>query len=191
MTRLTHLRGRIAGAAALAGVALLVAACGSSASSKPATKSSTAGAASASAPAAGGSTAISLRSTRLGRILVASNGHTLYAFSRDARNQDRCAMVSGCTRVWPIMAAHGKPKAGSGVKSSLLGTITVGHVSQVTYAGHPLYTYTADSGPADTSYVGVSQFGGTWPAVSATGSAITSNAGGASSSTAGSSGGGY
>ena len=118
------------------------------------------------------STAISLRSTRLGRILVASNGHTLYAFSRDARNQDRCAMVSGCTRVWPIMAAHGKPKAGSGVKSSLLGTITVGHVSQVTYAGHPLYTYSADSGPGDTSYVGVSQFGGTWPALSATGKLV-------------------
>ena len=121
------------------------------------------------AVSASASTTISLRTTKLGRILVASNGHTLYAFSRDGRNQDRCAKVSGCTRVWPIAAAHGKPKAGSGVSSSLLGTITIGHVSQVTYAGHPLYTYSADSGPGDTSYVGVSQFGGTWAALTGTG----------------------
>ena len=121
------------------------------------------------AGAASASTTISLRATRLGKLLVASDGHTLYAFSRDARNHDRCAMLSGCTGVWPIATAHGTPRAGRGVKASLLGTIKVGHVSQVTYAGHPLYTYTADSGPADTAYVGVSQFGGTWPALSPTG----------------------
>ena len=169
MTRLPHLRGRIAGGAALGGAALLIAACGSSAPSQPVRTSSTVGAALASARAAGGSTTISLRATKLGKILVASNGHTLYAFSRDARNQDRCAKISGCTGVWPIMAAHGKPHAGSGVNASLLGTIKVGHSSQVTYAGHPLYTYTADTGPGDTSYIGVSQFGGTWPALNARG----------------------
>ena len=118
---------------------------------------------------ASASTTISLRSTRLGKILVASNGHTLYAFSRDGRNRDRCAMVGGCIGVWPIAAAHGKLRAGRGVKASLLRTIKVGRVSQVTYAGHPLYTYTADSGPGQTSYVGVSQFGGSWPALSSTG----------------------
>ena len=118
---------------------------------------------------ASASTTISLRSTRLGKILVASNGHTLYAFSRDGRNRDRCAMVGGCTGVWPIAAAHGKLRVGRGVKASLLRTIKVGRVSQVTYAGHPLYTYTADSGPGQTSYVGVSQFGGSWPALSSTG----------------------
>ncbi len=121
------------------------------------------------AVAASASTTISQRSTRLGKILVAPNGHTLYAFSRDGRNQDRCATVGGCTGVWPIVAAHGKLRAGSGVKASLLATIKVGRVSQVTYAGHPLYTYTGDSGPGDTAYVGVSQFGGSWPALSATG----------------------
>ena len=119
---------------------------------------------SASAP-----TTISLHATKLGQILVASNGHTLYAFSRDGRNQDRCAKVSGCTGVWPIAAAQGKPKAGHGVNASQLGTIRVGRVSQVTYAGHPLYTYTGDRGPGDTSYVGVSQFGGSWPALSSNG----------------------
>jgi predicted lipoprotein with Yx(FWY)xxD motif len=118
------------------------------------------------------STTISLRTTNLGKILVAPDGNTLYAFSRDARNQDRCAVVSGCTGVWPIVAADGTLKAGHGVNASLLRTITVRGVKQVTYAGHPLYTYVADSGPADTAYVGVSQFGGAWPAVSATGRVV-------------------
>jgi predicted lipoprotein with Yx(FWY)xxD motif len=130
---------------------------------------------SASGTAAAGSSVsatISLRATKLGKILVASNGHTLYAFSRDGRNHDRCAMVKGCTGVWPIVAAHGEPKAGRGVNTSLLRTIRAGRVSQVSYAGHPLYTYIADSGPGDTAYVGVSQFGGSWPAVAATGRVI-------------------
>ena len=121
---------------------------------------------------ASASATISLRATKLGKILVAPNGHTLYAFTRDGRNQDRCAMVSGCTGVWPIMATHGTVSAGRGVNASLLGTIKVGRVSQVTYAGHPLYTYTEDSGSGDTAYVGVSQFGGAWPAVSSTGRLI-------------------
>jgi hypothetical protein len=40
---------------------------------------------------------------------------------------------------------------------------------QVTYAGHPLYLYSGDSSPADTSYVGVQQFGGKWYALNAAG----------------------
>ena len=57
-----------------------------------------------------------------------------------------------------------------GLKPSLLGTIALGGGRrQVTYAGHPLYTYAFDSGPAETGYVGATQFGGTWRALSATG----------------------
>jgi hypothetical protein len=57
------------------------------------------------------------------------------------------------------------------VKASLLGSIALPHrtARQVTYAGHPLYTYSGDSGPAQTDYVGVSMFGGAWPALTASG----------------------
>jgi hypothetical protein len=41
-----------------------------------------------------------------------------------------------------------------------------------TYAGHPLYTYSADSGPGKTSYVGAKQFGGTWYAINASGGTV-------------------
>lgn len=112
---------------------------------------------------------VQLRHTSLGKILVNSSGRTLYEFTRDRRNKNSCAAISGCSAVWPALKASGRPTAGSGVKASLLST-TSSH--QVTYAGHPLYTYSGDSGPGKTSYVGVKQFGGTWYAINASGGTV-------------------
>jgi predicted lipoprotein with Yx(FWY)xxD motif len=113
---------------------------------------------------------LQLRHTAVGKILVNGRGVTVYAFTRDSRNHDRCAAIAGCTSVWPLVTTSGKPKLGSGVKRSLVGTIELpGGTRQVTYAGHPLYTYIASAGPGDTSYVGVSQFGGRWLALTAAG----------------------
>ena len=116
---------------------------------------------------------IQLRKTRIGTILVNGGGRTVYMFTRDSRNKDTCQAISGCTRFWPPVTSGGKPVAGSGVKSSLLSTITIkGGAKQVTYAGHPLYTYSGDSGPAQTSYVNASAFGGRWPAVNSSGGQV-------------------
>jgi predicted lipoprotein with Yx(FWY)xxD motif len=125
------------------------------------------------APSAGAKArpTVKLAQTSLGTILVNGSGMTLYAFTRDGRNTDRCLQISGCTSVWPMLTSAKKPTAGPGVKASLLGSIKLPHrsVRQVTYAGHPLYTYSGDSTPASTFYVGASQFGGTWPALDAAG----------------------
>src|SRR5581483_12332032 len=100
------------------------------------------------ATAAGGRAAtVKLGSTSMGKILEAKNGFTLYAFTADKRNKDNCVKRSGCTGLWPLFTTHGKPKAGNGVKGSMLGTIKVNGKSQVTYGGHPLYEYTGDSSP--------------------------------------------
>jgi predicted lipoprotein with Yx(FWY)xxD motif len=116
---------------------------------------------------------IELRSTSLGKVLANGRGFTLYVFSRDGKNKDKCVMASGCKQVWPASTTHGKPSASGGVKASLLGTIKLsGGVHQVTYAGHPLYTYSGDSGPGQTDYVGAQQFGGTWRAVNSSGKPI-------------------
>ena len=105
--------------------------------------------------------------------LVNSHGRTLYGFTRDSRNKDRCVTTSGCTSTWPVAASTGKPTAGPGVKSSKLSTITLSNGSrQVTYAGHPLYTYVGDSSAGETDYVGRQQFGGTWLAVNGAGKLI-------------------
>jgi predicted lipoprotein with Yx(FWY)xxD motif len=123
-----------------------------------------------SLPAAHSSRAatVQLRHTSLGSILVSSSGRTLYEFTRDHANKNSCAGISGCSTVWPSLKASGKPTAGAGIKASLLSS----HGGQVTYAGHPLYTYSGDSGPGKTSYVGVKEFGGTWYAINASGGTV-------------------
>jgi predicted lipoprotein with Yx(FWY)xxD motif len=126
-----------------------------------------------SAAAAGSKGAkILLRSTSKGMILTNGRGFTVYAFSRDGKNKDACAKVSGCLATWPPITTKGRPQAGKGVKGSMLGTIKLGGKRQVTYGGHPLYGYVADSSPGSTEYVGVSQFGGSWPALKANGKLV-------------------
>ena len=112
---------------------------------------------------------VSLAATNRGRILVGPGGNTLYAFSRDTRDRDRCQGVPGCLQAWPALVAHGRVHAGRGVRASLLATAVEHGLRQVTYAGHPLYTFTADGGPASTEYIGVAENGGTWPALTAAG----------------------
>ena len=112
---------------------------------------------------------VQLRHTSLGSILVSSSGRTLYEFTRDHANKNSCTAIRGCSAVWSSLKAKGRPTAGAGVKASLLSS-TSGN--QVTYAGHPLYTYSADSGPGQTSYVGAKQFGGTWYAINAAGHTV-------------------
>jgi predicted lipoprotein with Yx(FWY)xxD motif len=128
--------------------------------------------ASASAAAAGPAK-VSLKKTALGMILVNGRGRTLYAFTKDSKNKDRCMTTPGCTGTWPAVTSHGKPTAGPGVRSSKLSTIRLSNGShQVTYAGHPLYTYVGDSSAGETDYVGVTAFGGTWLAVNAAGKMV-------------------
>jgi predicted lipoprotein with Yx(FWY)xxD motif len=138
----------------------------------------------ASAPSARAAKAakVGLRKTHLGKILVNSSGFTVYRFTKDPRNKNTCLTStsgggaygnSSCTEVWPPLTTSARPVAGAGVKSSLLGTITIsGGRKQVTYAGHPLYLYSASSEAGETSYVGVNQFGGKWDAVSASGGLV-------------------
>lgn len=124
------------------------------------------------AAVASAATRVELRHTAAGSILADGRGFTLYVFTRDARNRDRCATISGCSSVWPLTVLRGQAVAGRGVRRSLLGSIKVGRTRQVTYAGHPLYTYVADPGPGSTAYIGFRQFGGTWYALRANGSLV-------------------
>jgi predicted lipoprotein with Yx(FWY)xxD motif len=122
----------------------------------------TAGARSSVAHSAGTAT-VNLAKTARGYILVSSTGFTLYEFTKDSNGKDSCIEISGCPHFWPALQVTGTPTAGPGVKASLLSTITLpDDTSQVTYAGHPLYTYSGDSGPGETGYVGVRAFGGYW-----------------------------
>jgi predicted lipoprotein with Yx(FWY)xxD motif len=113
---------------------------------------------------------LEIQRTPLGRILATGRGLTVYMFTHDQVNHDTCAAISGCNGIWPLVTSNGTPTLGPGVKHSLVGAIKLpGGAHQVTYAGHPLYTYIGDSAPGDTSYVGQSQFGGRWFALNPAG----------------------
>jgi predicted lipoprotein with Yx(FWY)xxD motif len=113
--------------------------------------------------------AIQLRGTSKGKILVNSRGFTVYAFTADRPKVDNCVKKAQCLTFWPPVRP-GTPLLGPGLKRSLIGTITVkGHGKQLTYAGWPLYTYTQDTHPGQTTYVNILQFQGRWPAMNAAG----------------------
>ena len=112
---------------------------------------------------------VTLHKTSLGKVLATSTGFTLYLYTGDRRNKSTCSGY--CSSLWPPLTTKGKPQAGPGVKQSLLGTTRRPNGKrQVTYNGHPLYRYTSDKKPGQTSGQGYGQI---WYAVSAAGKKVT------------------
>ena len=61
---------------------------------------------------------------------------------------------------WPPLTTKGKLIAGNGVHSSDLGTIKRSDGSeQVTYKGHPLYTFASDKKPGQVKGEGLKDVG--------------------------------
>ena len=122
------------------------------------------------APAAPGS-AVNVRQTSLGQVLVDARGMTLYLFEAD--NGTTSACYSTCAQNWPPLHTKGTPVGGSGTMAALLGTTArKDGTAQVTYNGHPLYFFVGDSKPGDTHGEGINAFGGGWDVVSPAGAKI-------------------
>jgi predicted lipoprotein with Yx(FWY)xxD motif len=123
---------------------------------------------------------VNVRTTSLGKILVTAQGHALYLFAADKHGKSTC--YGSCASYWPPLLTTGKPTAGTGVKTSLLGVTTrKDGKHQVTYNGHPLYTYVGDKAAGKTSGEGLNLSGGRWWVVSPAGQAVknsTSSGGG-------------
>ena len=63
--------------------------------------------------------------------------------------------------------------AGSGLAASKIALIKRSDgTTQVTYGGHPLYTYAGDAKPGDTKGEGLNQFGAEWNVLAPDGSEI-------------------
>ena len=118
---------------------------------------------------------VSTTTTKLGRILVNSRGHTLYLFSRDRSGKSTC--TGKCASFWPPLISVGKPRAVLGARASLLGTTkrADGRL-QVTYNHHPLYTFVKDTRKGQTKGEGLKAFGGTWDLISPAGAKILRHA---------------
>jgi predicted lipoprotein with Yx(FWY)xxD motif len=153
--------------AAVALIAVVVAGCGGSSSGTAAGGSSYGTATPAPKTATG---TVSTRRTNLGRILVDANGRTLYLFEKDKGATSTCN--GACASIWPPLTA-GKAKAGTGVTAAELGTTKRSDgKTEITYDGHPLYTYAGDQKPGDTQGQGLDQFGAEWYALAPDGHKI-------------------
>jgi predicted lipoprotein with Yx(FWY)xxD motif len=129
------------------------------------------GAATAAPKASSKRAVVSVRRTKLGRILVDAQGRTLYDFVKDKHGKSACA--GACAKFWPPLMTTGKPRAGKGVQAKLLGTTRRSNGTQVTYAGHPLYTYAEDKKPGQTNGQGSTNFGAAWWVLAPNGHQIT------------------
>lgn len=127
---------------------------------------------------------ISSRTTTLGRALVDARGRTLYLFEKDKRGMSTCS--GACAAYWPPVLTTARPRAGAGVRASRLGvTKRADGRRQVTYAGHPLYTFIGDTKAGQTSGEGLTDFGAAWDAVAPSGRSIEPDAAPAGSSGSG------
>ncbi|MDE3113827.1 MAG: hypothetical protein KGK34_12875 [Chloroflexota bacterium] len=131
--------------------AVLLAACGGSGGAS--------GYGAASAAPAAKPTVMTANDAKLGKILVAANGMTLYTFDKDTKDTSNC--YDACEKNWPALKAS-DTLAGQGVSGTLGTTARKDGSKQVTLGGKPLYFYQADQKVGDTLGNGV---GGVWHVV--------------------------
>ena len=104
-------------------------------------------------------------------VLVNAEGKPLYVFSKDTASTSAC--TGDCASEWIPLISQGSPAAGTGIDATLLGTITRDDgTMQVTYNGHPLYTFANDTGSGSAGGQGMQDNGGTWTLISASGDAV-------------------
>ena len=169
MTTILKRRGWALAVAGVAAVALAVAGCGGSSDGQQMARY---GAPSPTAPTkSSGAASVGLASSGLGKILVDGEGRTLYLWEADTGTASTCA--GACASAWPPLTTDGRPIAGPGVSASKLGTTKRNDgTTEVTYNGHPLYTFTGDSAPGQTAGQASDGFGAEWYVLSATGNAL-------------------
>jgi predicted lipoprotein with Yx(FWY)xxD motif len=118
--------------------------------------------ASSTPPAAPGT---GLKTTTIGGTTVLTNakGFTLYSFAPDTPATSKC--YGSCAAYWPPVT--GTAAASPGVPGRI-GTIKRTDGSeQLTYNGHPLYTYIGDSAPGQARGNNLNLNGGLWHEVPA------------------------
>jgi predicted lipoprotein with Yx(FWY)xxD motif len=112
------------------------------------------------APATATGTGTVLKTTTIGGTTVLTNakGFTLYSFAPDTTTASKC--YGSCAVYWPPVT--GTAAASPGLPGRV-GTIKRTDGSeQLTYNGHPLYTYIADTAPGQARGNNINLNGGVW-----------------------------
>jgi predicted lipoprotein with Yx(FWY)xxD motif len=129
-------------------------------SEKPAMKTKRDAATRKEGAAKAAGTRIVLGDSEFGEMLFDAKKQAIYIFENDSKGRTVC--YGECAEAWPPVLTKAKPKAGDGVRASLLGTVTRRNgARQVTYAGKPLYFYSHE-GPGEVRCHNVNLNGGFW-----------------------------
>ena len=118
--------------------------------------------ANSAAPAATGT---ALKTTTIGGTTVLTNakGFTLYSFAPDAPASSKC--YGSCAVYWPPVT--GTTAAGQGLPGKVTTITRTDGSHQLTYNGHPLYTYIGDTAPGQARGNDLNLNGGLWHEVPA------------------------
>jgi predicted lipoprotein with Yx(FWY)xxD motif len=113
--------------------------------------------ANSAAPAATGT---ALKTTTIGGTTVLTNakGFTLYSFAPDTPTTSKC--YGSCAAYWPPVT--GTTAAGQGLPGKVATITRTGGSHQLTYNGHPLYTYIGDTAPGQARGNNLNLNGGLW-----------------------------
>jgi predicted lipoprotein with Yx(FWY)xxD motif len=141
----------------LAAAGALLAACGSSGSSKPSAAAPappppTAATSPAPAPAAaaGASVSVKAATSPLGQILVGPDGRTLYAFTNDTEAKSTCSGT--CAEAWPPAVVAANWTVAPGLDSGIFSTVARDDgTEQLTAGQFPLYFFSGDARPGDVN----------------------------------------
>ena len=111
-------------------------------------------------------TGTSLKTTTIGGTTVLTNakGFTLYSFAPDTPASSKC--YGSCAAYWPPVT--GTTAAGHGLPGQVATITRTGGARQLTYNGHPLYTYVGDTAPGQAHGNNLNLNGGLWHEVPAT-----------------------
>jgi predicted lipoprotein with Yx(FWY)xxD motif len=152
--------------------AMVIAGCGSGLSSEASGSSGGGEPVASTAAGGGGMTVSGAEVPGLGSVLVDSKGLTVYEFTEDKGATSNC--YGECEAAWPPVTASGKPSSGEGAMSADLGTTKrKDGTVQVTYKGHPLYTFAEDKTPGEANG---NEADGTWFALNEAGTAVKGTA---------------
>ena len=185
--------GWLAGPATAAAIVMLAASGSSGGGTNTSAPAGNSGGSSSSAPASGSSSVVvKIKKTGAGTVLTNAAGFTLYTFQADKGSTSTC--YGACAQFWPPVLGTAHLAAGQNISGHFGTTTRKDGKTQVTYDGHPLYTYAGDTQPGQTSGNGINQSGGIWNVVTTSASGGAGAGAGSSPSAApssGSGGGGY
>jgi predicted lipoprotein with Yx(FWY)xxD motif len=169
---------------------LLAAACSNSTTSPVSGNKAVTPSTGTSAGKAASGGVLGVATTPLGPVLVDSKGFTVYLLTADTTGHSTCS--AQCLKFWPLVPAAGTGvPAVQGVSAALATTKATDGASMVSAAGWPLYTFVKDKSPGDVTGEGVKKFGGTWYAVSPSGTPVMATAPSSPTTTSGGTRGGY